>query len=325
MKKVLALFLTLTLLLTGIPAAFAEEETVVIGYSSNASDENEISKMDAFRQFVEDWNAAGNTPKLEAAVTVAESSVEKQIADVETLLEMGCKAIALSSVDLEGLKSSVDLCLSRGVPVIECRGMDHEGIITFNLCDEVTMAEMAFSWYEELMDANPDLVLNMGLIYGLASQTAQLVRVDHLVELLQEKYPDRVNVLASQPCDWDTQKAMECMENWLQRFGGEMNCVVAAGAMEACGAVQAVIGSGGDLNDWIFTTTDATADVLYAINEDQVDMTVGIDAYKGGYMMAEATKDAALGELEGNYVECGEDVLAIITPENIGEWHTEEE
>lgn len=133
--------------------------------------------------------------------------MEKQIADVETLLEMGCKAIALSSVDLEGLKSSVDLCLSKGVPVIECRGMDHESIITFNLCDETTMAEMAFSWYEELLDADPDLVLNMGLIYGLASQTAQLVRVDHLVELLEEKYGDRINVLASQPCDWDTQKA----------------------------------------------------------------------------------------------------------------------
>lgn len=41
-------------------------------------------------------------------------------------------------------------------------------------------------------------------------------------------------------------------------------------------------------------------------------------------MMAEATLQAALGELEGNYVECGEDVLAIITSENIGEWYTAE-
>ncbi len=323
MKKALALMLTLILLLSCSPMAFSEEETIVIGYSSNASDENEISKMDAFKQFCEDWNAAGNTPKLEAAVTVAEASVEKQISDVETLLEMGCKAIALSSVDLEGLKSSVDLCISKSVPVIECRGMEHDGIVTFNLCDETTMAEMAFGWYEELLDANPDLVLNMGLIYGLASQSAQLVRVDHLVELLEEKYGDRINVLASQPCDWDTQKAMECMENWLQRFGDEMNCVVAAGAMEACGAVQAVIGSGGDLDDWIFTTTDATADVLYAINEGQVDMTVGIDAYKGGYMMAEGMAKAALGELEGNYLECGSEVLAVITKENISDWYSE--
>ena len=324
MKKVLALFLTLTLLLTGIPAAFAEEETVVIGYSSNASDENEISKMDAFRQFVEDWNAAGNTPKLEAAVTVAESSVEKQIADVETLLEMGCKAIALSSVDLEGLKSSVDLCLSRGVPVIECRGMDHEGIITFNLCDEVTMAEMAFSWYEELMDANPDLVLNMGLIYGLASQTAQLVRVDHLVELLQEKYPDRVEVLASQPCDWDAQKAMECMENWLQRFAGEMNCVVAAGAMMECGAAQAIIGAGEDLDNWVLTTTDSTADVLYAIHEGQVDMTVGIDPVLQGEICCDLCIKIATGEFTDSEYAIGSVLLTSIDSTNIDEWYVEE-
>lgn len=322
MKKVVALMLALVLILVSGVFAIAEEgETVVIGYSSNASDENEISKMEAFKQYCEDWNEAGNIPKLEAAVTVAEASVEKQISDVETLLEMGCKAIALSSVDPDGLKSTVDLCLSKGVQVIECRGMEHEGVVTFNLCDESTMAEMAFGWYERLLDENPDLVLNMGLIYGLASQTAQLVRVDHLVELLEEKYGDRINVLASMPCDWDTQKAMECMENWLQRFPGEMNCVVAAGAMEACGAAQAVIGAGEDLSNWYFTTTDATADVLYAIHEGQVNMTVGIDAYKGGYMMAEGTAKAALGELEENYLECGNEVLAVITADNINEWY----
>ena len=105
MKKVLALFLTLTLLLTGIPAAFAEEETVVIGYSSNASDENEISKMDAFRQFVEDWNAAGNTPKLEAAVTVAESSVEKQIADVE---------LSLIHISIDAMEADALVCDTLG-------------------------------------------------------------------------------------------------------------------------------------------------------------------------------------------------------------------
>lgn len=344
MKKVTALFLAIAMILSlaacggaqsqpaastasgaaSVPASKAAGGKVVIGYASNAADENENSKMQAFRDFVDDWNKEGKSPELEAVVTVADSSIEKQVGDVETMVAMGAKGIALSSVDPEGLLTTAQMCLDKNIDIIEMRGMTLDGIITFNLCDETTMAEMAFNWYVEKMEADPELVLNMGLIYGLASQTAQHVRVNHLVDLLKEKYPDRVNVVAEQYCDWDTQKAMECMENWLQSFpAGQMNCVVAAGAMMACGAANAITGAGGSPDDWLITTTDATADVLYAINEGQVDMTVGIDAYRGGYLMAQVTAEAALEEFEGNYFDCGTDVLATIDSANIADWYKE--
>ena len=125
----------------------ATGDKVVIGYSSNQSDENETSKMNAFQDFVDEWNGAGKTPKLEAAITVAEGQVEKQIGDVESMVEMGAAAVALSSVDPEGLKTTAQSLLDKNIPVLEVRGMDLDGIITFNLCDETTMAEMAYEWY----------------------------------------------------------------------------------------------------------------------------------------------------------------------------------
>ena len=71
------------------------------------------------------------------------------------------------------------------------------------------------------------------------------------MELLEENYPDRVEVVAEQYCDWDAQKALECMENWVQRFsGGGMNCVISAGAQMATGAVNAVVAAGYDMDDW---------------------------------------------------------------------------
>lgn len=299
-------------------------DVLVIGYSSNASDENENSKMQAFNDYVDEWNAAGKSPEMKAIVTVAEASVEKQVSDVETMIEMGAHGIALSSVDAEGMLTTAQSCLDQGIPIIEMRGMVLDGIVTFNLCDEITMAEMAYNWYVAKLEADPDLVLNMGLIYGLASQTANHVRITYLMELLLENYPDRVNVVAEQYCDWDTQKAMECMENWLQSYpNGAMNCVVAGGAAMACGASNAIVGAGGSPEDWIITTTDATADVLYAINEGQVDMTVGIDAYKGGYLMAQVTAEAAMGMYTDDYFDCGTDVLDTIDSTNIGNWYSE--
>ena len=305
--------------------AVASGEKVVIGYSSNQSDENENSKMQAFRDYVDEWNAAGNTPELEAVVTVAEGQVEKQMGDVESMVEMGAAGIALSSVDPEGLKTTAQSLIDQKIPVIEMRGMELPGIITFNLCDEATMAEMAYDWYSKQLDADSELELKIGLIYGTASQTAQLVRIDHLVELLEENYPGRITVVAKQYCDWDTQKAMECMENWLQSYpDGQMNCVIAAGAMMACGASNAIIGANGTKDGYIITATDATADVLHAINEGTVDMTVGIDAYKGGYLMAQVTAQAALGEFTDDYFDCGTDVLSTIDAGNIGDWYTGE-
>ncbi len=324
MKKLFALVLVLILALAGFAMA-EEEDTILLGFASNASDENMNKQADHFCQYAEDWNAAGNTPKVETAVTVAEASVDKQLSDVDALIEMGCDVIYLNAVDLEGLIPAIDACNAAGVKVVETRGMTYDKIdVKLNGADEYMMAEMAFEWYDALLTENPDLTLKMGLIYGLASQSAQLIRVDHLVELLQEKYPDRVEVLASQPCDWDAQKAMECMENWLQRFAGEMNCVVAAGAMMECGAAQAIIGAGEDLDNWILTTTDATADVLYAINEGQVDMTVGIDAGLQGEIICDLCIKIATGEFTDREYAIGSVLLTPIDSTNIAEWYTEE-
>lgn len=321
MKKVLALILALVLALSCM-AAFAEEETILLGFASNASDENMNKQADEFCKYAEEWNAAGNTPKVETAVTVAEASVDKQLSDVDALIEMGCDVIYLNAVDLEGLVPAVDACNAAGVKIMETRGMTYEGIDVFlNGADEIMMAEMAFEWYDKLLTENPDLTLKMGLIYGLAAQSAQLIRVDHCVEMLQEKYGDRIEVLASMPCDWDAQKAMECMENWYQRFAGEMNCIIAAGAMMACGAAQALIGAAEDMNNWIITTTDATADVLYAINEGQVDMTVGIDAGAQGRICCDLAIKVATGEFTDKNFSIGGSILASIDPSNIADWY----
>lgn len=304
-------------------APAATDEVIHIGFASNANDENMNMQMKCFQEYCDNWNAEGKTPKVEAHITVADASVEKQLADVESLIELECKSIYLHSVDLEGMKPAVDACNAAGVLVLEARGMDYDKIdVHYRGANEVMMAEMAFEWYKAQMDANPNLNLKMGLIYGLAAQSQQLVRVDHLVELLKEAYPDRVEVVDSMPCDWDAQKAMECMENWLQKYsGGKMNCVVAAGAMMCMGAAQAAVSAGESMDDWLFTTTDATSDVLYGIHEGVADMTVGIRADQDGYAAAKTCIEMALGQFQGNEFQIGPEILATIDSTNIDEWY----
>ncbi len=321
MSKVFAFILVLVMLCTGF--AFAETDTLVIGHSSMRSDENMNVMRDNFVAFIDDWNAEGKTPAIEVITVNAEGSIDKQIADIESLIELGCDIVFIDPLDVVGIVPAMEACAAAGVKVVEMRGVDSDAVSCYYLGnDEASTAELAYDWYVELLEADPELNLKIGLIYGLAAQTQQLIRVDHLVELLEENYPDRVEVVAEQYCDWDAQKALECMENWVQRFpDGGMNCVICAGGQMATGAVNAVVAAGYDMDDWIFTTTDSTADVLWAINEGLVDMTVGIDSVANGRLAAQVTIDVALGEYTETTYNGGDQVIMAIDSSNISEWY----
>ena len=322
MKKLVSLLLVLLLAAALCVGATAEEETWLFGYSNHNSDENSLKQMQAFCDAAEAWNAAGNTPKIEVVTTTAESVLDRQLGDIETLLAMGAKAIAIQAVDFTGIVPAVENCLANGVKVMEVRGANIDGILNLKIGNEEVMGETMYNDLAAQLDANPELVYNIGLMYGSAAQTAQLVRVDSCVALLQENYGDRVNVLTSQPCDWDTQKAQECMENWLQQYQGTMNCIVSAAGMMACGACNAVIAAGESMDDWYFATVDSTADVLYSIKQGQVDMTVGIDVLQAGTDMFDFMVKYMNDEIEaGNY---SSSPMFVIDSSNIDDWYVEE-
>jgi inositol transport system substrate-binding protein len=319
MKKVVGLILVLLLGVSLIGGAFAQEETWLFGYANHKSDENSLVQMKAFCDAAVAWNEAGNTPKIETTTATAESDMQKQLADIDTMLAMGAKAIAIQGVDPVGIVPAVEVCLEQGVKVMEVRGANIDGILNLKIGDENVMGQNMYSYLAAQLDAKPELALNIGLMYGSAAQTAQLVRVDSCVALLKENYADRVTVLASMPCDWDTDKAQACMENWLQQYQGTMNCIISAAGMMATGACNAVIAAGESMDNWYFTTVDATEDALYSIKQGQVDMTVGIDCVAAGTDMFNYMVKYMKGEIDaGIYTDSP---MTVIDSSNIDQWY----
>ena len=322
MKHLLSLILVLALVLSFGMVSFAEPETLFLGYANHNSDENSNVQMQAFCDTCDAWNEAGNTPVLKYTTTTAEGNLDRQLADIETMVTMGCDAIYIHAIDFVGILPAIENCLANGVKVMEARGVEHEPILSYKVGNEHSMAEMMYKYLSEQLDANPELILNAGLLYGNAAQTAQLVRVDDCVALLEENYPGRINVLASQPCDWDTQKAQDCMENWMQKYQGTMNCIITAAGMMTCGAYNAIVASGEDMSQWYFATVDSTNDILHVINQKQSNvMTVGIDCYRAGQEAVEVMVKYVQGEIENGEYQCNP--MVNIDATNIDQWYTE--
>jgi ABC-type sugar transport system substrate-binding protein len=138
-------------------------------------------------------------------------------------------------------------------------------------------------------------VLKVGLIYGAAAQTLQFARCD-LVKELAEEMPDRVIILDEKYGDWDTEKAMNITEDWLQSHP-DMNYICAANDIMALGVSNALVAAQ-KKDQVIITGVDLTDEAVARIEDGQIDLTVGSQLKDHGQMV-----DIALGLVEGTFAE----------------------
>ena len=152
-KRIIPIMLVILLVFSGI--ALAEEEKLILGYSQMKSDESQNIMRDSFVEYCNDWNAEGKTPQIEVITTNAEGSIDKQIADIETMIEMGINGIFMDPLDVEGIIPACEACAAAGVKVVEMRGVNSDAVTTSYMGnDEASMAELAYEWYVKKLEAD---------------------------------------------------------------------------------------------------------------------------------------------------------------------------
>jgi ABC-type sugar transport system substrate-binding protein len=108
--------------------------------------------------------------------------------------------------------------------------------------------------------------------------------------------PDRVIILDEKYGDWDTEKAMNITEDWLQSQP-DMNYICAANDIMALGASNALVAA--QKKDAVLVTSvDVTEEGVNRIKEGQLDLTVGAQIKDNAQMI-----DVILGIIEGTYTE----------------------
>lgn len=299
--------------------AGADVKQIKLAYAFANIDENNQRTMNAIKAYVEELNAAGKY-NIEFIYTDSQSQMDKQIADVESLIQQKPDLINVSAVDTAGVIPCLQAVVDAGILCVDDRGSDAADIYTyeFNGFNEDGIGELKAQAMKDYLDANPEAHLNVGCIYGMAAQVLQLQRIECIKALAEDpEYSDRITILETQYGDWSTDKATSITEDWLLKYP-EMNCIVTASDDMGLGAVNALNASG--KKDFYVDGVDGTK--------------IGIELCEAGtqyYVTIAANQtliqkdwvDTALAAIDGTFTEkeykCPASCFEIVTRDNVAE------
>ena len=250
----------------------SEKRIIKVAWCDDTQDATRAKMLEACERRVEEINAERDDIELQLTYYDAQKSVDQQISNVEAAVLTDPDVFIFSCVDSTGSLPCLQTMKDSGAKIIDIRDMGSDLVdVVFYGSDEATYKAAVQDWVRTYLDENPDVNLKVGLIYGAASQTLQLIRCDLMKELAEEM-PERIEIVAEAYGDWDTQRAMGIMEDWIQAYP-EINFVCAANDIMALGASNALVSAG---------------------IKDNVILT-GIDLDGGAELIAEGKQDLDVG------------------------------
>lgn len=207
MKKVL---LTLVLITFVLSALTFGAEKIKVGISIPTADHGWTGGIVWWaKQAIKDWEA--KDADIEFFLVTAPDPA-KQVADVEDLMVKGIDALVILAHDSAPLTPVVEQAYNKGILVVSVdRGLTKPVENIYVAGDNPGMGRVSAEWMAKEMDYKGTIVVLEGIPCVINSE-----RVDAFNEVMK-KYPG-IEILDSQPAYWSTQKGLEIMENYLQKY-----------------------------------------------------------------------------------------------------------
>lgn len=305
--------LALTACSAGASGPSGGGESISIAYSVDVLDSTQNAALAAMKAEVARLNKAGTAVTL--TTYDAQSSVDKQLSDVQTALVKQPDVLIMSAVDTKGSLPAAQSAQEAGVKVIDKRPSDPEPSaydVAYYSSDEARYSASTKKWVEDYLKANPDTTLNVGLIYGAPAQTPQLVREDVLKDLAKEM-PDRIKIVASGYGNWLTTKAQNMTQDWIQSHP-ELNYISAANDIMALGAANA-IEAAGKTDSILLSGYDLTEDGVQRLRDGKQAFDTGVSIKDNGRGLIDLAVKLARGKSTPKKVYV--DPVYAATPDNI--------
>ena len=272
MKKGLILILVLVFSVLLMPSCAKEEVAVAHEESEDAYEFVFIVKSMQFPFFLSMIEgaeaAAAALPNVNIRCIGPETpySVEEQTQLVEQAIIDGVDAILIAPADSTAIVPAIERANRAGVLVATPNTKAYGGdVLTWVGVDNYQVG------YDlgQTLASSINYAGNVLLIEGTPGNSTSEERVEGYRDAFSE-YPDIV-LLDSQPADFNREKGMRLMENWLQRYDhidavGSINKDMTMGAVEAAKAV-------GRDKEFIHVTFDVDNDGLDALEAGEILVT----------------------------------------------------
>lgn len=287
MRKIVFALVACLLLAASAAAASEAGKKYVVGYSNlSDADVNCRITKDFFMQY------SKNYPDMRVIATDAQLQVEKQVADIESLIAQNVDVIIALPLDYSALEPPVLAANEAGIPFIAFRAAIAGGEYTYCGSNDVEAGRLQAEWCVKNLPKNAKILYMAGTM-GMDTTT---LRMRGFKEVMQAERPD-VKTLAELDGDFDRAKGMQIMEDWMQTFP-EFDAVVSCNDQMALGAIEAMKGAH-RLDGVAVLGVDAVKDALLAIRDGDMSMS----AYQNANAQAKAVAEMAHKICTGQKVE----------------------
>ena len=182
-------------------------EKYVIGFSLATVAANESAVM---KNLVEEKCAELG---WEVVVTDAEDSTEKQMTDIEALIERDIDAIIIFPIDSQSILPATEKLNAAGIPIFAVlRNIPDGDIVNFSGANDYEIGRLAGNCIAIALGGEGKVVE----VQGLAGTSTAQGRAEGFKDVI-EGYSG-IEVLARQPGDYERSKAMEVFEAMLQAY-----------------------------------------------------------------------------------------------------------
>jgi ribose transport system substrate-binding protein len=291
-------FLMLCLLVLVLGACNSEESTKSEEVSNEGNDEKlsigftvPTLNNPYFVDMQKGAEKAAEDHGVSVTVVGGDNDITKQVQQVEDFIQKKVDAMVIQTVDTSGIVTAIELANSAGIPVLTTGETPAGGEIKVSIgFDNFESGENAGKYLAEKLNGKAKIVE----LIGVLGQETSRIKSEGFRSVI-DQYPD-MELLDSQPAEYDRATAMNVMENFLQKYP-ELNAVYAANDEMALGAIQA-IKAANRLDEITVIGNDGTDDALNSIKDGEMTATNATPAFIQGYIGV----DMAVRTLDGENV-----------------------
>ncbi|WP_261886326.1 ribose ABC transporter substrate-binding protein RbsB [Vibrio pomeroyi] len=222
----------------------------------------------------------------------SQNDPSKELSNIEDLTIRGVKAILINPTDSDAVSNAIRMANRSNIPVLTLdRGASRGDVVSHIASDNVIGGEMAGHFIMEKVGEKAKVIQ----LEGIAGTSAARERGEGFMNAVNGS---DLELLASQPADFDRTKGLNVMENLLAA-NPDVQAVFAQNDEMALGALRAVQASGKEV---MIVGFDGTDDGIAAVNRGLLGATVAQQPDLIGSLGIEMADKVLKGETVDVYV-----------------------